>query len=346
MTEIIKNRYEFAFLFDCENGNPNGDPDAGNAPRIDPQDMHGLVSDVALKRRIRNYVQIARGNKLSQGEAPGYAIFIEQATNLNRPIVVSHEKTPGGFNPEKAAGKEKVKLAREWMCRNFYDIRAFGAVMSTGPNAGQVRGPVQLSFARSIDQVLPLDISITRMAVAEDVKGAKSSADYEKWEAEQPEDKLRTMGRKALIPYGLYMGKGFISAHLAEGTKFSENDLSLLWESLLKMYDHDRSASKGIMSVHEPILVFQHTGTDTNDTQRAQQAKLGCAPAHKLFGLIKIDKKEGAVVPRSFNDYTTSIALSKLPKGIRMGFVIMSEDGLPAVHWDKVPDRFQKIKIE
>ena len=345
MTDIIKNRYEFMFLFDCENGNPNGDPDAGNAPRIDPQDMHGLVSDVALKRRIRNYVQIARGDKLSQGEDPGYAIFIEQATNLNRPIVVSHEKTSGGFNPEKAAGRDKVKLAREWMCHNFYDVRAFGAVMSTGPNAGQVRGPVQLSFARSIDQVLPLDISITRMAVAVDVKGAKSSADYEKWEAEQPEDKLRTMGRKALIPYGLYMGKGFISAHLAEGTKFSENDLSLLWESLLKMYDHDRSASKGMMSVREPIFLFQHIGTDTNDSQRAQQAKLGCAPAHKLFDLIRIAEKDGVAVPRSFSNYTISISLSKLPKGVRIGFVVMGENGLPTVHWDQLPTALQNQNI-
>ncbi|MGD0230744.1 MAG: type I-C CRISPR-associated protein Cas7/Csd2 [Syntrophorhabdales bacterium] len=346
MTDIIKNRYEFVFLFDCENGNPNGDPDAGNAPRIDPQDMRGLVSDVALKRRIRNYVQMVRNNRLADNANPGYGIFIEHATNLNRPIVVSHEQTTGGFNPEKAAGKDKVKLAREWMCHNFYDVRAFGAVMSTGPNAGQVRGPVQLSFARSVDQVLPLDVSITRMAVAEDVKGAKSSADYVKWEAEQPEDKLRTMGRKALIPYGLYVGKGFISAHLAEGTKFSEDDLGLLWESLLKMYDHDRSAGKGMMSVREPIFVFQHTGTDTNDTQRMQQAKLGCAPAHKLFDLIRVEKKDGVAAPRSFNEYAISIALSKMPNGVRMGFVVMGEGGAPAVHWDKPPESLQNIKVE
>jgi CRISPR-associated protein Csd2 len=154
------------------------------------------------------------------------------------------------------------------------------------------------------------------------------------------------MGRKALIPYGLYMGKGFISAHLAEGTKFSENDLGLLWESLLKMYDHDRSASKGMMSVHEPIFVFQHTGTDTNDGQRAQQAKLGCAPAHKLFDLIRIAKKDGVAVPGSFSNYTISISLSKLPKGMHMGFVVRGEDGLAAGHWDKLPDRFQNIKVE
>jgi len=172
MSKTISNRYEFLLLFDCENGNPNGDPDAGNAPRIDPEDLHGLVSDVALKRRIRNYVQMARGN-----ETP-YAIFVEQATNLNRPIVVAHEQTEGGFQPGKDAGKDKVGLARQWMCASFYDVRTFGAVMSTGPNAGQVRGPVQFAFARSLDPVLPMDISITRMAVAEDVRGAKSSEDF------------------------------------------------------------------------------------------------------------------------------------------------------------------------
>jgi len=347
MTEIIKNRYEFMFLFDCENGNPNGDPDAGNSPRIDPQDIRGLVSDVALKRRIRNYVQIARGN------TSPYAIFIEHATNLNRPIVISHEQTKGGFNPDKAASKEKVRLAREWMCRNFYDVRTFGAVMSTGPNAGQVRGPVQLSFARSVDPVLPLDISITRMAVAQDVKGAKSSADYVKWEEEQPEDELRTMGRKALIPYGLYVAKGFISAYLAgdgenkakDGTGFSEEDLMLLWEALLRMYDHDRSASKGMMSVREPIFIFRHVGTDTNETQRKQQARLGCAPAHKLFDLIRIEKKQGVEAPRSFQDYQISVSLSQVPKGVHIGFVVSSEGGGPELVWNKLPDNVSHIGV-
>ncbi|MCD6405511.1 MAG: type I-C CRISPR-associated protein Cas7/Csd2, partial [Planctomycetes bacterium] len=282
MSNPISNRYEFAWLFDCENGNPNGDPDAGNAPRIDPEDMHGLVSDVAIKRRIRNYVQIARENA-----APN-AVFVEHATNLNRPIVMSHEETDGGLDTSKGASKAKVNLARDWMCKNFYDVRTFGAVMSTGANAGQVRGPVQIAFARSVDPILPMDVSITRMAVAENVKGAKSSADYKKWEDEQPEDKLRTMGRKALIPYGLYLGRGFISAHLAGGTGFSEDDLALFWEALLKMYEHDRSASKGLMSVREPVFVFKHTGTDSNKDQRSRQAKLGCAPAHKLFGLIDV----------------------------------------------------------
>ena len=314
MSKAIENRYEFLFLFDCENGNPNGDPDAGNAPRIDPQDMHGLVSDVAIKRRIRNYIHAARGNQMP------YAIFVEHATNLNRRIVRAHEETEGGLDTtsRKGAGKNKVHLARQWMCANFYDVRAFGAVMSTGPNAGQVRGPVQIAFSRSVNPVLPLDISITRMAVAQDVKGAKSSDDYVKWEAEQPEDKLRTMGRKSLIPYGLYVGKGFISANLAEQTGFSEDDLALLWEALLNMFEHDRSASKGLMSVRRPIFVFKHVGTDTDADQRARQAMLGCAPAHELFDLIEVNKVKGVEAPRKFGDYIVTVHRDRIPAGVEL----------------------------
>jgi CRISPR-associated protein Csd2 len=331
VSEVIENRYEFLYVFDCENGNPNGDPDAGNAPRIDPEDMHGLVSDVAVKRRLRNYVQTAKGN-----QAP-YAIFVEHATNLNRPIVLSHEKTEGGYDPGKKATRSKVELARKWMCEHFYDVRTFGAVMATGPNAGQLRGPVQLSFARSLRPVLPMDVSITRMAVAEDVKGAKSSEDYAKWEAEQPEDQLRTMGRKALIPYGLYVGKGFISAHLAQQTGFSEDDLNLFWEALLKMYEHDRSSSKGLMSVREPIFVFKHVGTDSDQMQRVQQAKLGCAPAHKLFDLVDIKKREGVKAPRSFTDYQITFHKGQLPKGVQAGFVVTGEGGGAQIIWDQAP---------
>jgi CRISPR-associated protein Csd2 len=310
--QAIRNRYEFLFLFDCQNGNPNGDPDSGNAPRIDPEDMHGLVSDVALKRRIRNYVQIARGN-----EAPN-AIFVEHATNLNRPIALAHERTGGLPDPKKGASKAKVDEARRWMCANFYDVRAFGAVMSTGPNAGQVRGPVQLAFARSVDPVLPLDVSITRMAVAENVKDAKSSEDFARWEAEQPEDKLRTMGRKALIPYGLFVGRGFISAHLAQEVGFADGDLELLWEALINMFEHDRSSSKGLMSVRRPIYVFRHEGTDTDPEQRRRQAMLGCAPAHELFGLIEARKRGGVTTARSFEDYELVVHEERLPKGVSL----------------------------
>jgi len=329
----IQNRYEFLYLFDCENGNPNGDPDAGNAPRIDPEDMRGLVSDVALKRRVRNYVQIAHGNITPN------AIFIEHATNLNRPITKAYEET-GGV-PEKGASKDKVRLAREWMCKTFYDVRAFGAVMSTGPNAGQVRGPVQFSFARSLDPVLPLDISITRMAVAVDVKGAKTSEDYLKWENEQDEDKLRTMGRKNLIPYGLYATKGFISAHLADGTGFSEeNDLALLWEALAKMYDHDRSSSKGYMA-RRGIYVFKHVGNDATPEQRARQAKLGCAPAQALLDIgkvVDIQKNieamntDNVTTPRRFEHYTVQIHKDRIPSGVELWAWDDSTAGLKKIH--------------
>ncbi len=313
MADPIKNRYEFLFLFDCENGNPNGDPDAGNAPRIDPQDMRGLVSDVALKRRIRNYVQMARDNQMP------YTIFVEHATNLNRPIARAHEATGGLPDPNKGASKAKVEMARKWMCANFFDVRAFGAVMSTGANAGQVRGPVQLAFARSVDRVLPLDLSVTRMAVADDDKRKlRTSGDYERWEAEQPEDKLRTMGRKSLIPYGLFVGKGFISAHLAQQTGFDEGDLALLWEALLGMYEHDRSASKGVMTVHRPLYVFKHEGTDGDPAQRQRQAMLGCAPAHDLFELVKVTKKPGVETPRSFADYAVTVDDGRLPAGVAL----------------------------
>ncbi|PKN04438.1 MAG: type I-C CRISPR-associated protein Cas7/Csd2 [Deltaproteobacteria bacterium HGW-Deltaproteobacteria-9] len=335
MSDPIKNRYEFLFLFDCENGNPNGDPDAANMPRLDPQDMSGLVSDVAIKRRVRNYVQIAMGNTMPN------AIFVEHSTNLNTKIAQAHEET-GGMPPFEKKWKttmEKVAAAQSWLCNNFYDVRAFGAVLSTGPNAGQVRGPVQFAFARSVDPVLPMDISITRMAVADNkIKGASvGSAEFKKWESEQPEDELRTMGRKTLIPYGLYVGKGFISAHLAQKTGFSEDDLDLLWMSLLKMYEHDRSASKGLMSVREPVFVFKHEGTDTDQQQRSQQAGLGCAPAHRLFDLVSIKKKQGVDAPRSFNDYQISFKRSELPKGVRAGFLVTGEGGQAQVLWDEVP---------
>jgi CRISPR-associated protein Csd2 len=308
----IENRYEFLFLFDCENGNPNGDPDAGNAPRIDPEDMHGLVSDVALKRRVRNYVQIAKNN-----ERP-YAVFVEHATNLNRPIAESHQQANGEIPEKGKASKDKVRLARDWMCRNFYDVRTFGAVMSTGANAGQVRGAVQFSFARSLDKVLPLDISVTRMAVTEDVKGAKTLDDYKNWEGAQPEDSLRTMGRKNLIPYGLYAAKGFISANLAQDTGFSDEDLDLFWEALLNMYDHDRSSSKGMMSCRG-LYIFKHAGTDSDPEQRKRQAMLGCAPAHKLLGLgevISIEKN--AETPRCFADYSVTVNRDRLPAGVEL----------------------------
>lgn len=321
----IQNRYEFLYLFDCENGNPNGDPDAGNSPRIDPEDMHGLVSDVAMKRRVRNYIQAKFGVDIKTA-APN-AIYVQHATNLNKYITKAHEETGG--RPEGGANRGQVTQARDWMCATFFDVRTFGAVMSTGANAGQVRGPVQIAFARSVDPILSLEPSITRMAVAEKVTGATSMADYEKWEGEQEEDKLRTMGRKALIPYGLYVAKGFVSANLAKGTGFSDADLGNLWEALLHMYDHDRSASKGMMSCRG-LFVFKHEGTDSDAAQRVRQAMLGCAPAHRLldFGteqrplpgcIVEIGRKDGiAGAPRAFSDYAVIVHEDRLLPGVRL----------------------------
>lgn len=321
----IENRYEFLFLFDCENGNPNGDPDAGNAPRIDPEDMRGLVSDVALKRRVRNYVQIAREN-----QAP-YSIFVEHSTNLNKPIALAHEKTHGSIPKEGKATKRQAGEARKWICQNFYDVRSFGAVMSTGANAGQVRGPIQFAFARSIHPVLPIDLSITRMAKTPTTKEVKSDASYQEhvdWEAKQPEDELRTMGRKNLIPYGLYAAKGFISANLAQDTGFGEEDLALFWEALANMYDHDRSASKGFMACRG-LYIFKHVGTDTQPEQRKRQAMLGCAPAHKLLDIgqaegdgkvISIALREGLEIhsPRRFDDYRITVDHARIPAGVEL----------------------------
>jgi CRISPR-associated protein Csd2 len=333
MRNPITNRYEFLYLFDCENGNPNGDPDAGNAPRIDPEDLHGLVSDVAIKRRIRNWVQAARGNQMPD------AIFVEHATNLNRPIMRAHEEQATGVDPSGSkATKANVEAARDWMCANFYDVRTFGAVMSTGANAGQVRGPVQMAFSRSVDPVLPLDISITRVAETKNVRGAKSSEDFLKWEMEQPEDKLRTMGRKSLIPYGLYLGKGFISAHLARDTGFSEDDLSLFWDALLRMFELDRSSSKGLMSVREPVFVFKHIGTDSDEQQRGRQAVLGCAPSHRLFDLVQVCRRDGVDAPRSFSDYSITFCQSALPDGVQVGFLTCGEGGSAHICWDSAPD--------
>ena len=322
----IQNRYEFLYLFDCENGNPNGDPDAGNSPRIDPEDMHGLVSDVAIKRRVRNYIQMAFGN-----EAPN-AIFVEHATNLNKPIALAHEKANGSVPKDGKSNKAQVKGARDWLCENFFDIRTFGAVLATGPNAGQVRGPVQVAFSRSVDPIMPLDLSITRVAKTpkgSEIKADATYAQHLQWEAGQPEDSLRTMGRKALIPYGLYVAKGFVSAHLAAGTGFSDDDLAHLWQALANMWDHDRSASKGVMSCRG-FYIFKHVGTDSDAAQRVRQAMLGCAPAHRLLdfstpkrrienAIVEIDHREGLTVsPRAFSDYIITVHRDRLPAGVEL----------------------------
>lgn len=284
----MNHRYDFVYLFDCKDGNPNGDPDAANAPRIDPQDMHGLVSDVCLKRKIRNFVQIANSNR------EGFDIFIQQGAVLNDRIEKAHTDLEHKLDSKKGATREQIKDARSLMCKRYFDVRTFGAVMSTGLNAGQVRGPVQIGFSRSIDPVLPLDVSITRMAVAE---------------AKDAESPNQTMGRKNLIPYGLYRCHGFISAHLARETGFNETDLDLLWQALAMMFDHDRSAARGTMSP-QALIVFQH------------QDALGNAPAHKLFERVRVELKPDlraqGKAPRSFDDYLLKIDDTSLPASVQL----------------------------
>lgn len=277
----IKNRYEFILLFDVQDGNPNGDPDAGNLPRVDAETGMGLVTDVCLKRKVRNYMQIVK-----KCEKP-YDIFIKEKAILNNLIDAAHDQE---CVKAKEKGAEKTEAARQWMCENYYDIRAFGAVLSTGKNAGQVRGPIQFTFARSVDPIVTLEHSITRMAVATEAEADKQKGDN------------RTMGRKYTVPYGLYISHGFISAHLAEQTGFSEDDLKLFWEALLNMFDHDHSAARGMMTTRG-LYVFKHA------------TALGNMPAQELFDTIKVSKKIAGNTPaRSFADYEVKIDNAILEK--------------------------------
>lgn len=274
----IKNRIDFVYMFDVQDGNPNGDPDAGNLPRVDAETGMGLVTDVCLKRKVRNYVQVAKNLE------DGYDIFIKEKSVLNTLIDKAHDDV------EVKNAKDKTEAARRFMCKNYFDIRTFGAVMSTGKNAGQVRGPIQLTFARSVDPVETSEHSITRMAVATEK------------EADKQEGGNRTMGRKATVPYGLYVCHGFISANLAQQTGFSEDDLALFWEALKNMFDTDRSAARGLMSAQK-LIVFKH------------DSMLGNAPANKLFDLVSVTKTcDGA--PRSFKDYSVTIDKDNVPSGV------------------------------
>lgn len=279
----LKNRIDFVYLFDVQDGNPNGDPDAGNLPRIDAETGMGLVTDVCLKRKVRNYVQSAKEC------CTGYDVFIKEKAVLNTLIDKAHDDE----TVASKTGGDKTEAARQFMCRNYFDIRTFGAVMSTGKNAGQVRGPIQFTFARSIDSVTPCEFSITRMAVATEKEAEKQSGDN------------RTMGRKATVPYGLYLCHGFISANLAKQTGFDEDDLELFWEALKNMFDVDRSAARGLMSAQK-LIVFKHN------------SELGNAPANKLFDLVKVERKDTGKPARSFNDYVVTIDKSSVPTGVEV----------------------------
>lgn len=281
----ISNRYEFVYLFDVTNGNPNGDPDAGNMPRLDPETNQGLVTDVCLKRKIRNFVALAQ-----EGQA-GFDIYMQEKSVLNH----QHQKAYDALDIEPVAKKlpkdaaQALELTR-WMCANFFDVRAFGAVMTTQVNAGQVRGPIQLAFANSIDPIVPMEISITRMAVTK----------------EEDLEKERTMGRKHIVPYGLYRVHGYVSAKLAEKTGFSEDDLQLLWQSLINLFEHDRSAARGEMAARK-LVVFKHDNA------------MGNAPAHKLFETVSVKRareEEQGTPARQFADYVISVDAEAVPAGV------------------------------
>ncbi len=278
----LKNRIDFVYIFDVQDGNPNGDPDAGNLPRVDAETGMGLVTDVCLKRKVRNYVQAIKEC------TAGYDIFIKEKAVLNNLIDASHE-VPSVVSKE---GADKTEAARQVMCGRFYDVRTFGAVMSTGKNAGQVRGPIQLTFARSVDPITSLEHSITRMAVATEAEAKKQNGDN------------RTMGRKSTVPYGLYVCHGFVSANLAKQTGFTTEDLDLFWNALVNMFDVDRSAARGLMSAQK-LIVFRH------------DSELGNAPANKLFDLVQIEKKTDKVA-RSFADYEVTVDKENLPAGVNV----------------------------
>lgn len=288
MSEPIKNRYDFVILFDVENGNPNGDPDAGNQPRIDPETGHGLVTDVCLKRKIRNYVETR------MEDAAGYRIYIKDGVPLNRSDAeaIKALDIPEDLKAAKKADPGIDRKLQNFMCQNYFDIRTFGAVMTTfvkgALNCGQVRGPVQLTFAHSIDPIIPQEVTITRVAIT-------TEADAEK--------KGTEMGRKYIVPYALYRAEGFVSANLARKTTgFSEEDLQLLWEAILNMFENDHSAARGKMAVRE-LIIFKH------------DSELGNAPAYKLFDAVTVECKPGVEIPRRYQDYTVQVA-ETLPEGV------------------------------
>jgi CRISPR-associated protein Csd2 len=307
------NRYDFVVLFDVTNGNPNGDPDAGNLPRLDPETNQGLVTDVCLKRKIRNYAELAKSGE------PGFAIYVSEGAILNE----KHRQAYAAIRPDKdKVAKEKslhpqndaeAIALRRFMCDNFFDVRTFGAVMSTGINCGQVRGPVQLSFARSIEPIVPLEISITRMAATSE----KEKAEREKGDGDERREN-RTMGRKHIVPYGLYRAHGFVSAKLAERTGFSAEALVFLWDALANMFEHDRSAARGEMAVRG-LIAFKHASA------------LGNAHAHALFDRVTVGRAAGDEIrlpgdprldnlppARRFSDYRVGIARDGLPEGVEI----------------------------
>ncbi|MCL5025638.1 MAG: type I-C CRISPR-associated protein Cas7/Csd2 [Chloroflexi bacterium] len=295
----VTRRHDFVLLFDVTDGNPNGDPDAGNLPRVDPETMQGLVTDVAIKRKVRDWVDLARGN---EGR---FKIYVQSGHALNF-IHGRAYQALGLTSTGTKQAREDVDKTRSWMCGNFYDIQMFGAVMTTGVNCGQVRGPIQITFARSIDPIAPLDLSITRLAVTreEDVKVVVSDNGNDGKGGKQTE-----MGHKTLVPYGLYRAHGFFNPHFARRTGVVEEDLELFWQALEKMWDTDRSSSRGLMAC-QGLYVFSH------------ESCLGNAPAHRLFQLVQVARRMDVTTPRSFADYKVIVSEEGLPQGITLSALV------------------------
>lgn len=331
---MLNNKYDFTFFIQARNCNPNGDPDMGNLPRIDEESMHGFITDVCIKRNIRDYISEAFAG------VEGMDIVIREATNINESIAKVVLDVNDGVLDKKKKKNTKVEDASVLACKRYFDVRTFGAVLSTGLNAGQIKGPVQFEFGRSLDPIFVKDVTITR--------NCHTEGDYDTLEKYRElaeslsDDKKRTMGRKQFIPYGLYRVNGYISASIANKTGFDENDLSKLFESILNMYNYSSSASKSGMSVVSPIIIFKHVGSpDTlNEVERTREAILGCAPAYRLHELINIKKKEDVEYPRDYTDYDLNINLSELPKSIEVGFKYMPFEkivwGNPNDNWIKV----------
>lgn len=308
--KTIANRYEFMVLVEATYCNPNGDPDMGNLPRQNLDTGHGIITDVAIKRRIRNYVEDA---------FPEQSILMRSGTNLNRKIAEAVMAVNECKDLKNIKKGEKQEESQNWMCEKYWDVRTFGGVLSTGRNAGQIRGAVQVAMATSVDPITVEDMTITRMCYVD--KDFNTLEEFDDLDAKTDEDKKRTMGNKKVTPYGLYIVKGSISASLAEKTSFSENDLSKLWEAILQMYNHDISSSKEGMSVISPLIIFKHVGTQNNNNEeKIREAKLGCAPAQMLFGLLDVHKKDDIEFPRKFDDYRVTFKASELPEGVEVGF--------------------------
>lgn len=333
MSNVIKNRHEIVFFIQAKNCNPNGDPDYDNLPRLDYDTEKAMITDVAIKRKIRDYIETRCDN------VDGYDIFVKESTNLNRAIAECNMKANGGTIKKNGKSEDAANVAKQ----KFFDVRTFGGVLSTGVNAGQIRGCVQVEMANSFDKVNQESTTITRVAYADGEY--KSLSEYDKdWE-DKEDSKKRTMGKKTYIPYGLFECHMYISANVAQQNNFTEDDLNLLLEAIMNMYEYQSSASKAGMGVVGPVVIFKHIGTqhENNEKQNENESLLGCVAAHKLFKLIDVHKKDDVKFPRDFTDYEATISISKLHKGVQVGFKYNPFDDIVWNHLSEDDEWFKEL---